>query len=96
MTENIHRLYPILVLAAAAMSILLALLIVALRRPVGDPSSISAASSTSSPITSATHNTGMVGKMPDTNQAELANSRVFDGRTPRASTGVNVVNSLTE
>jgi hypothetical protein len=38
----------------------------------------------------------MVGKMPDTNQAELAKSRVFDGRTPRASTGVIVVNSLTE
>jgi hypothetical protein len=94
LTENIHRLYPILVLAAAAVSILLALLIVALRRPAEDPSR--AASSTSSPITSATLNTGMVGKMPDTNQAELAKSRVFDGRTPRASTGVNVVNSLTE
>jgi hypothetical protein len=93
-TENIHRLYPILILAAAAVSILLALLIVALRRPAEDPSR--AASSTSSPITSATHNTGMVGKMPDTNQAELPNSRVFDGRTPRASTGANVVNSLTE
>jgi hypothetical protein len=93
-TENIHRFYPIIVLAAAAVSILLALLIVALRRPAEDPSR--AASSTSPPITSATRNTGMVWKMPDTNPEELANSRVFDGRTPRASTGVNVVNSLTE
>jgi hypothetical protein len=96
LTENIHRLYPILVLAAAAVSILLALLIVALRRPVGDPSSISAASSTSSPITTAARNAGRVGKMPDTNQAELANSRVFDGRTSRISTRVNGVNSAAE
>jgi hypothetical protein len=95
LTENIHRLYPILVLAAAAVSILLALLIVALRRPVGDPSSISAASSTS-PITTAARNAGRVGKMPDTNQAELANSRVFDGRTSRISTRVNGVNSAAE
>jgi hypothetical protein len=96
MTENIHRLYPILVLAAAAVSILLALLIVALRRPVGDPSSISAASSTSSLITTAARNAGRVGKMPDTNQAELANSRVLDGRTSRISTRVNGVNSAAE
>ncbi len=96
MTENIHRLYPILVLAAAAVSILLALLIVALRRPVGDPSSISAASSTSSLITTAARNAGRVGKMPDTNHAELANSRVFDGRTSRISTRVNGVNSAAE
>jgi hypothetical protein len=96
MIENIHRLYPILVLAAAAVSILLALLIVAVRRSVGDPSSISAASSTSSPITTAARNADRVGKMPDTNQAELANSRVFDGRTSRIGTRVHGVNRAAE
>lgn len=94
MTAKIHLLYPFLIMAAVAVSILLALLIDALLRRAGDPNSISAErSSTLHPIAAAAGIARGVGKMPDTNQPGLPNQQVLNAHRPSVSTVVNGVNS---